>query len=196
MKTSACRLTVKMFLFFALPVLFAGCAAVSPAVKRTAAAKKSEAPVWTENFRSGSAKNSYRVTLQTPDNRITGLCILKKTGEEWRGTLINEMGVKAFDFIVGDDKCELLNVIPAMDKWYVKKTVTADLYCLFNVDNPRAAFHRQLERFEQEGHLVVNYKKKQLLVTPDGVVLLMNNRRNLRYELRKIVEPDPDKVIM
>jgi hypothetical protein len=187
---------MKFCFLFALPVLFMGCIAVSPAVKRTITAKKTDAPVWTENFRSDSVKNSYRVTLTTPDNRITGLCILKKTGEEWRGTLVNEMGAKAFDFIVADDKCELFNVIPIIDKWYVKKTVAADLYYLFNVDNPRAAFHKQLERFEQNGNIVVNYKKKQLLVMPDGSVLLMNNRRNLRYELKKIVEIDPDKIIM
>jgi hypothetical protein len=179
-----------------MPVLLAGCIAVSPAVKRTVTAKKTDAPVWTGNIRSDSVKNSYRVTLTTPDNRITGLCILKKTGEEWRGTLVNEMGAKAFDFIVADDKCELFNVIPAMDKRYVKKTVAADLYYLFNVDNPQSVFHKQLERFEQNDSLVVNYRKKQLLVMPDGLILLMNNRRNLRYELKKIVEIDPDKVIM
>jgi hypothetical protein len=187
---------VKFCFLFALSVLFMGCIAVSPVVKRTITAKRSDALVWTENFRSDSVKNSYRVTLTTPDHCITGLCILKKTGETWRGTLVNEMGAKAFDFIVADDKCELFNIIPMMDRWYVKKTVAADLYYLFNVDNPKAAFHRQLERFEQNGNLVVNYKKKQLLVMPDGLVLLMNSRRNLRYELRKIVEIDPDKVIM
>ena len=189
---------VRDFLLYALPalVLFTGCVAVSPAVKRTGADRNTKALVWTENFRSDSGKNSYLVTLKTPDSRITGLCILKKSGEEWRGTLMNEMGEKAFDFIVTDNKCELLNVIPAMDKWYVKKTVAADLYYFFNVDNPQASFYRRTERFEQNGILVVNYKKKQLLAMPDGTVLLMNNRRNLQYEWRKIVELDTDKVIM
>jgi hypothetical protein len=187
---------MKFCFLFALPVLFTGCITVTPAVKRTVTAKKTDALVWTENFRSDSVKNSYHVTLTMSNHRITGLCILKKAGEEWRGTLVNEMGAKAFDFIVTDDQCELFNVIPAMDKWYVKKTVAADLYYLFNVDNPNAAFYKQLERFEQQDNLVVKYKKKQLLVMPDGLVVLMNNRRNLRYELKKIVEIDPNKVIM
>ncbi|MDR2679507.1 MAG: hypothetical protein LBC47_01700 [Tannerella sp.] len=189
--------TVKFILFFVQFALFAGCASVSPAVERTAANQKPGARVWTEELRSESLKNSYRVTLKTPDNSITGLCILKKSGDEWRGTLINEMGAKAFDFIITDDKCELLNVISMMDKWYVKKTVAADLYYLFNVDNPKAPFQKRLKRFEQEdGSLVVNYKKKQLLVGTDGSLRLKNSRRNLQYELRKMVEIDPDKIIM
>jgi hypothetical protein len=185
---------------FILPVaffaLFVSCASVPPAVRRTATAAASNARVWTDGFRSDSLKNSYRVTLKTPDSSITGLCILKKSGDEWRGTLISEMGAKAFDFVVTDDRCTLLNIIPMMDKWYVRKTVAADLYYLFNVDNPSASFRKQLERFEQDGRLVVNYGKKQLLAGPDGSIRLMNNRRNLQYELRKMTETDPDKIIM
>ena len=190
------NISMKYILFFVLAVILVGCSTAKPTIKRGATAVKSDSVVWTPNFRSDSLKNSYRVTLKTPDNSITGLCMLKKSGDEWRGTLINEMGAKAFDFIVTDKKCELLNVIPMMDKWYIKNTVAADLYYFFNVDNPKAPFYKKLERFEQNGNLVVNNKKKQILVEPDGSVLLMNNRHNLQYELRKMMEIDPDKVIL
>lgn len=189
-------LTLRLWLLCPLLALLVGCSSVTPVVKRSAAALPSEAPVWTQDFRSDSEKNSYRVVLKTPQNSITGICLLKKSGDEWRGTLINEMGAKAFDFIVTDKKCELLNVITMMDKWYIKKTVAADLYYLINADNPKASFHKKLERFQQNGNLVVNYKKKQLFVEADGAVTLMNNRRNLRYELRRMVEIDPDKVVL
>jgi hypothetical protein len=186
---------LKGLLLCSLLVFMAGCSSMTSTIKRTAAARPTESIVWTPDFRSNNLKNSYRVVLQTPDNRITGICILKKNGDEWRGTLINEMGAKAFDFIVTDEKCELFHVISVMDKWYVKKTVATDLYFFFNVDNPKAPFQKKLECFEQDGNLVVNYKKKQILVKPDGSVLLMNNRHNLQYELRKMVEINPDKVI-
>ena len=187
---------MKYLLCFIVSVLLVGCTSVTPTVKRASTAIKSESIVWTSEFRSDSLSNRYRVTLKTPDNSITGICILKKSGEEWRGTLINEMGVKAFNFIVTDEKCELLDVIAMMDKWYIKKTVAADLYYLFNVDNPKASFNKKLERFEQDGNLVVNNKKKQILVESDGSVLLMNNRHNLQYELRKMKDIDPEKVIL
>ncbi len=196
MKNVSCPVFVKCFLISIVSVFLAGCASVSPTVKRTSASVQSNHTVWHAENRSDSLKNSYRVVLKTPDNSITGICILKKNGDEWRGTLINEMGAKAFDFIVTDEKCELLNVISMMDKWYVKKTVAADLYFLFNVDNPEAPFRERLERFEQDGNLVVNYKKRQILAEPDGSILLMNNRHNLQYELRKMVETEPDKTSM
>ena len=187
---------MKYLLCFIVSVLLIGCASVTPTVKRDSTAIKSESIVWKPEFRSDSLSNRYSVILKTPDNSITGICVLKKSGEEWRGTLINEMGAKAFNFIVTDEKCELLDVISMMDKWYIKKTVAADLYYLFNVDNPKASFHKKLERFEQDGNLVVNNKKKQILVEFDGSVLLMNNRHNLQYELRKMKDIDPEKVIL
>jgi hypothetical protein len=187
---------VNGFLFCSLLVWMVGCSSVAPVVKRTAGAQSVDFAVWTADLRSDELKNSYRIVLKTPGNSITGLCMLKKNGDEWRGTLINEMGAKAFDFIVTDGKCELLHVIALMDKWYIKKTVAADLHFLFNVDNPKAPFQKRLKRFEQQGMKVVNYQKKQLLVKPDGAVLLVNRRRNLQYELRKMVEIDRDKVIL
>ena len=180
-------------LFF---VSMAGCSSLKPAVKRTADAQSSNFSVWTTDMRSDTLKNSYRVVLKTPDNSISGLCILKKNGDEWRGTLINELGAKAFDFLITTEKCELLNVVSLMDKWYIIKTVAADLHFLFNVDDPKAPFRKNLERFEQRGIQVVNYQKKQLLVKPDGAVQLINRRHHLQYELRKMRELDPDKMIL
>ena len=187
---------MKYILCLVFTVLFISCASVTPTIKRGATAIDTESIVWKPEFRSDSLSNRYNITLKTPDNSISGICILKKNGDEWRGTFMNEMGAKAFNFIVTDEKCELLDVISMMDKWYIKKTVAADLYYLFNVDNPKASFRKQLERFMQDGNLVVNNKKKQILVEPDGTILLMNNRHNLQYELRKMMELDPNNVIL
>ena len=187
---------MKHILLSFLTVLLVGCSTVTPAIKRSTTAITSESIVWTQSFRSDTEKNSYHATIKIPDNSITGLCFMKKSGDEWRGTFMNEMGAKAFDFIITNDKCELLNVISLMDKWYIKKTIAADLNYLFNVDNPDASFYKKIERFEQDGNLFINYKKKQIIVEPDGAILLINNRHKLQYQLRKMVEIDPDKVIM
>ena len=172
-----------------------GCSSVNTMVKRGVTATPSEAAVWTPNFRSESEKNSYRLLLQTPKNSISGICVLKKIDGEWRGAVINEMGAKAFDFIVTDDKCELLNVVSMMDKGVVKKIIAADLFFLFNTDNPKASFYNGLERFEQDGKLIINYKKKQVTVGQGSPVILVNNRHNIRYELKKIFEINPNKLI-
>ena len=181
----------RFLLFCSLFMWLAGCSSAKPVATKTA-----DFVVWTADLRSDTLKNSYRIVLKTPDNSITGLCILKKKGGEWHGTLINEMSAKAFDFIITDEKCELLNVISLMDKWYIRKTVAADLHFLFNVDNPKASFQKRLKRFRQQGMKVVNYRKKQILMIPDGAVQLVNRRHKLQYELRKMMEIDPDKVIL
>jgi len=178
---------MKFLLLSLFSVLFIGCSSVKPVIKRNSTAVSSESTVWKQALRSETSVNYYHAKIVFSDNSITGDCLIKKNGNEWRGTFMNEMKVKAFDFIVTDNKCELLNVIPAMDKWYIKKTVADDLYYLINVDNPNASFHKKTKRFEQDDILVVNFKKKQILAKPDNSILLMNNRRNLQYELR-IVE--------
>ena len=188
--------TVKNLFLGAFMIGMAGCATVPPAVKRNVATKPSDFTVWTPDTRSDESKNSYRFTLKTPENTITGLVFLKKNGDEWRGTLMNEMSVKAFDFKVTDSKCELLHVIPLMDKWYIKKTVASDIHFLIHVDNPNAPYLKKAERFVQNEIRVVNYQKKQLLIKPNGDILLINRRHNLQYEWRKMLEIDPDKVIL
>ncbi|MDR0395027.1 MAG: hypothetical protein LBH77_07725 [Tannerella sp.] len=194
------NLSIPVFIKYILvgisSVWIVGCGSVAPvAVKRTAAATLSDRAVWNATNRSDREKNSYRMVLKTPDNSITGICILKKNGDEWRGTLINEMGAKAFDFIVTDKECTLLNVISMMNKWYIKKTVAADLYFFLNVDNPKVSFYKNLERFEQGSNLIAGYGKRWIMAKPDGSILWINNRRNLQYEWKKMIEIDPDKII-
>ena len=187
---------VKHLLFYSLFVIMTGCSSAIPIVKRTTAAHPSDFVVWTSDFRSNELKNSYRITLTTPKNTITGLFFMKRDNNEWKGTLLHEMGAKAFDFRITEEACELLHVVPMMDKWYIKKTVAADLFFFIHVDNPAAPFYKRLERFEQNGVRVVNYKKKQVVVGADGSVRLINKSRKLQYELNKMVELDPDKMIL
>jgi len=182
---------IKNLLYCLLFVVMGGCSFVNSVVKRTAP----DFLVWTVDLRSDYQKNSYHFVLKSPINSVSGICFLKKNGGEWRGTLINEMGAKIFDFIVTDTKCELLDVISMMNKPYITKTVAGDLYFLFNADNPEAPFQKRLERFEQDGTKVVNYQKKQIVVKSDSI-LLINRRYKLQYELKKIVEMESDKVIM
>ena len=176
------------FLLCLLFVRLIACSSPAAVTKQPEGSTLSDFVVWTPDLRSDELKNSYQFLLKTPKNSVTGICVLKKMDAEWRGTLINEMGVKVFDFIVTDKKCELLNVISMMDKWYIKKTVAADLYFLFNADNPNVPFQKRTKRFERQGINVVSYAKKQILVQPDDAVLLVNGAHRLLYELRKIHE--------
>jgi len=186
---------IKTLLYCFLLVGLGGCSFFNSFVNRTATAKPANFVVWTAELRSDSQKNSYRMILRSSVNSVSGICFLKKMDAEWRGTFMNEMGAKIFDFTVTDSKCELLNVISMMNKSYITKTVAGDLYFLFNVDNPNAPFHKRLKRFKQYEINVVEYRQKRILVKPDSV-LLVNRNHNLLYGFTKILEIEPDKTNM
>ena len=50
---------------------------------------------------------------------ITGVCLLRKEEQTVSGTIMNEFGIKVFDFVYyrQRDKLRLFNVIEMLDKW-------------------------------------------------------------------------------
>jgi hypothetical protein len=169
--------------------LVTSCATVST-VRRPGGANlpEADARVWTEALRSEDQKNSYRVTIKMKDKQLSGICLLKKVGDEWRGSLVSEFGAKAFDFTVTSRKCKLQNVVSSLDKWYIRKTVVSDLYCLFAVDHPEASFREKTVRGEQ-GALVVAFGKKKVLTRwPDGTLTMQNLVRDISYSLIRVEE--------
>ncbi|MDR3308887.1 MAG: hypothetical protein LBS80_02925 [Tannerella sp.] len=177
-------------------LLLLSCRTSLPAVKRTASAHDSSRPVWSAEMRSDSLKNSYRLTLKYNDKALSGLLFLKKSAEGWRGTMINEMGSKIFDFLITDDRCDLLDLVPVMDKWYIRREITSDLFFLVNADNANADFTTRPERFEQNDVLIINLSRKQLILNSDGSLTLINSLRGLRYDLRRITELDNNKLLL
>ncbi len=78
-------------------------------------------------------KCEYTTEIQFKGNSVTGICILKHNDKEIIGAIINEFGIKVFDFIVRLDglKVKLENVTPFLDKWYIKRMLKKDLKFLF-----------------------------------------------------------------
>lgn len=180
------RFRTTFFLVSSLLLLLAGCASTSK-VQSYSYASPQELPVWEQALRSDDEMNRYQVSFKVKNNTITGICLLKKVEDGWRGTLMNEMGAKAFDFMITGKKCKLVNVMSMMDKWYIRKTIADDLYFLFETDNPDAGFQRKTVRYDENGTLVVRYgKKKKLTRTPGAVITMENLKRNILYSLERI----------
>ena len=118
-------------------------------------------------------RQEYSVAIMARGAEITGVCIVKTDGEGSRGAIVNEFGIHALDFMVSADrrKVKLLNVIPMMDRWYVRRVVKKDLRTLFNATADG----------EQAGSRTVT-------VEPDGTVTLTNTRYKLKYGLKKLHE--------
>jgi hypothetical protein len=176
-------------------LLIVGCTSIE-GVKRTADAVTSDLPVWSGILKTDTSKTALRVEIQTKDNTFSGLCLLKRLDHEWKGSVINEFGVKAFDFTVNGEECRLLDVHPMLDKKYIKKTVEEDIHFLFEADNDKTPLYRKAERFEQDNTLIVNYGKKQIEKKPGGTVTLSNLKYGIRYRFREIATIDRDKLIL
>lgn len=113
----------------------------------------------------------YSLLIQYKKAGITGVCIMKKDSTNITGSIVNEFGVKAFDFTYDSDKghIKLINVISFLNKWYIKKTIKADWRYLFSY--PR-----------------IHSKSREITFSKDGEVTLDNLRRGIKYSFKKIEE--------
>lgn len=108
------------------------------------------------------------VRIARGETAIGGLCLMKRTSEEIRGSVINQFGIRAFDFVYhcSSRKVTLKNLVAFLDKWYIRRTLKGDLSFLFSADVPA------------DGLLRV--KRRELRVGSDSVEL-RNLRRQITY---------------
>jgi hypothetical protein len=176
---------MKYFLVSSIIVLFASCASTSQVARNSL----TDSRLWTDELRDNEQLNRYQVSIQAKGNHITGICLLKKSDDGWRGTVVNEFGVKAFDFIVTPKKCELLHTLSLLNKWYIRQTIAGDLHFLIEIDNPDVSFQKKTVRFEQNDLLEIRYQKsKSITRYSDNRLILTNLKRNIVYSLNKIEE--------
>ena len=180
---------MKYLLVSSLVLLLTSCATTSQ-VSQTAHTSLENSRLWTDELRDNETINRYQASIQVRGNHISGMCMLKKSEESWRGTLMNEFGVKAFDFIVTTQQCKLLNMISMLNKWYIRQTIADDLHFLFEIDNPDAAFQQQTTRVLQpDGTLTVAFKRKKSITrNADNSLILNNLKRKIVYSLNVIKE--------
>ncbi|GHS90162.1 hypothetical protein FACS1894201_11490 [Bacteroidia bacterium] len=113
--------------------------------------------------------SKYRVLIKIGQTELSGILVVKYIDNEWRGSLMNEFGIKAFDFVAPQGKCKLQNTISFLDKGYIRKTVESDFaFLLWDVANGKPAKEKHLER------------------SPDGSLILKNDKRNIEYSLQLI----------
>jgi len=111
----------------------------------------------------------YRVLIKTGQVEISGIMLIKYISNEWRGSLVNEFGIKAFDFVSPNGKCKLKNTIPFLDKWYIRRTIESDFTFLFwGVPAGKIKKGKSLEQFQ------------------DGKFVLKNEKQNIEYSFNYI----------
>ena len=76
----------------------------------------------------------YTVAIAFKNSSFSGICVVKQKDDIIVGTIVNEFGIRAFDFKMTDDRhrVKLLNVMKPLDKCLIRKTIAKDLKRLFN----------------------------------------------------------------
>ena len=76
----------------------------------------------------------YTVAITFKNASFSGICVVKQKDDIIVGTIVNEFGIRAFDFTVSLDRkhVKLLNVMKTLDKCLVRKTIARDLRQLFS----------------------------------------------------------------
>lgn len=81
----------------------------------------------------------YAVSVTMPRAALSGICLLRAdsattTGgaATLRGTIVNEFGLTAMSFEdePGKGRVRLADLVPMLDKWYVRRTLRRDLHRL------------------------------------------------------------------
>jgi hypothetical protein len=98
---------------------------------------------------------------------ITAICMMNIEDDgSVVGTVVNEMGVKAFDFTYANGKAKVINVLGPLNKWYIRMVLRKDFsFILSNIDG---------------GQDVVQ-KKRSMTFTPEGDIVVRNDKFNISY---------------
>lgn len=82
----------------------------------------------------GDESTRYTVAITFKTASFSGICVVKNIGTQIAGTIVNEFGIRAFDFTMSQDRrrVKLLNVMKPIDKCLIRKAIARDLKRLFN----------------------------------------------------------------
>lgn len=117
----------------------------------------------------------YTVLIDVSGRQITGIAAIRFNGDNSAvGTIVNEMSIKAFDFVFDGRKAKLRNVFPPLNKWYVKKVIRKDIAFLLANINGEATMVRKGKRI--------------YTVSSEGEITLKNERFRLSYTFNSIGE--------
>lgn len=115
--------------------------------------------------------------IQTPKATISGILLTRDEGETITGSMINEFGVSALDFVYSKpkDKVKLMSVISFLDKWYIKRVLCQDINYTLHVmyDMPIAK------------------KTRYLTVTEADTISITNPKYHLTYTFSPLKEESP-----
>jgi hypothetical protein len=178
---------MRYLLFISLVFCLFSCSSHKDIGKKTVTATS----FWTAEILDTAARNDFQVIFSSSKANITGIFIAKKINGEWRGSIVNEFGIKTLDFISTSKKTKVINVISFLDKWYIKNIIASDIQFVMEIDNPDYMSGVKANRNYVQDTLTIFYKKiKELQRLPDGTIIYKNHKYKHIYSLKKINETE------
>lgn len=116
--------------------------------------------------------NEYIVDVKLRHKSISGIFVMEYNPNSCVsiGTLINEFGIKAFDFSSSGKKMKIFNLIAPLDKWYIRNILKKDLHFI-------------VERLNNIKKIEHATKTRMTMRVQNDSILFENNRYNINYSL-------------
>lgn len=130
----------------------------------------------------------FKTSVSFQNAQISGILIVKNQNDTIRGAFVNEFGIKAFTFFATEKEGALLTQIKALNKWYIRKTVLSDLSFIFFPEG-QCRWVESLGELKKTAKIERAVKGKttgELTIVNDTLVTMVNNKRNITYQLTMI----------
>lgn len=117
------------------------------------------------------SQRQYNVGIQARGNNISGIALMEQAADGGIvGTIVNEFGVKVFDFMRTSGKTKLLNVIAPLNKWYIRRILKKDvgiiLSSLYDTTSPaKIAKGKRIVEQETDGRLTLTNQRYKIVYT-------------------------------
>ena len=135
------------------------------------------APCHAQNVADDSNVSSeYTFLMQARGQELTGICMVSIAPDgNTTGTIVNEFGIKAFDFLIDRGKVRLVNVMKPLNKWYIKKVLRKDFGFAF--------------RHIPQGKDLTE-KKRRISFPDNGDIIVDNDKYKIHYVFTPIAVND------
>ncbi len=121
-----------------------------------------------------------QTTIQFKENSISGITIAKFRNDTIRGVLMNEFGVKAFQFTIVGNDCKISQPISQLNKKYILRTLQQDFAFAFAIQKTGDAPY-SVQKIQNSTERIVNNKKTGELICQSDTVIMNNTQRGIRY---------------
>lgn len=119
--------------------------------------------------------SEYELLMNIRSRTVTSICMIDTQSDgSMIGTVVSEMGAKAFDFTYQNGNARVINLMGPLNKWYIKKMLNKDFsFILSNMSSHQTEVIRKARHFTRN---------------PQGEIHMENLRYKIYYTFTPMVK--------